>query len=100
MAPNLAATGSSCVQSGSLARLRGSPRATLWTGSPTTWPDVRHPGHSGAKSAGCDLAAAHVCPLASRPTTVGSRSPRTRAEVPPAPLWSPKPIKIRQEESL
>lgn len=54
MAPNLAATGSSCVQSGSLARLRGSPHGTLWRGRPTTWPDVRHRGHLGAKSAGCD----------------------------------------------
>lgn len=94
MAPNMAATGSSCVQSGWLARLRGSPRARLWRASPTTGPDVQHPGHLGATSAGCGWAAARVCPLASRPTTVGSRSPRTRAEEPPAPLWSPKPIKI------
>lgn len=54
MALNLATTGSSCVQSGSPAHLRGSPPARLWTGGPTTWTDVRHPGHLGAKSAGCD----------------------------------------------
>lgn len=53
MAPNMAATGSSCVQSGSLARPRASPRATLWRGSPTSGPDVQHPGHLGATSAGC-----------------------------------------------